>query len=132
MARPAKTGLDYFPHDVGLSSADNIEAIEELYGNDGYAVYLKLLERIYKNGGKFFIADDETAQRLYRKFRLKSQEILIKIINSMVKVGLFDKKAWEESKMLTSSRIRRTLKTVVVKRVKAKENYRKKVSASET
>lgn len=130
MARPQKKGLDYFPHDVGLSGSDNIEAIESLYGNDGYSVYLKLLEKIYQNGGKVFINDDETVQRYASKFNLKSPEILIKIINSMVKVQLFEKKAWNDAKMLTSSRVRKTLKAVVNKRVRSKENYKNRVSAS--
>lgn len=132
MARPKKTGLSYFPHDVGLSGADNIEAIEAIYGNDGYAVYLKLLEKIYENGGKIFINDEETVHRLSRKFNLKNTNVLIKIINSMVKVQLFEKKAWEDAKMLTSSRIRETLKTVVNKRVRAKKQYQEKVSVAET
>lgn len=115
-----------------MSAADNIEAIESLYGNDGYAIYLKLLEKIYQNGGKLFINDEETVQRLSRKFNLKSQDVLVKIINSMVKVHLFEEKAWKEAKMLTSSRVRKTLKTVVIKRLRAKKAYKEIVSAAET
>lgn len=50
MARPRKVGLDYFSHDVTLSSDDKIEAIEAAFGSDGYAFYLKCLERIYRDG----------------------------------------------------------------------------------
>lgn len=52
MARPIKEGLDYFPHDTDASTQDDkIETLEASYGNDGYATYFKLLERIYRNGG---------------------------------------------------------------------------------
>lgn len=132
MARPLKKGLDYFSHDTNLSGSDNIEAIEAVYGNNGYAVYLKLLEKIYANGGKFFISDTETEKRLAEKFHLESPEILIKIINSMAFLELFDKKIWDNAKMLTSSRVKRTLKSVVNHRLRAKKSYSKKVSEAET
>lgn len=50
LARPRKTGLDYFSHDVDLSSDDKIEAMEGKYGPTGYAFYCKTLERIYRHG----------------------------------------------------------------------------------
>lgn len=50
MARPRKIGLDYFPHDVDLSSDDKIGALEGKFGLLGYAFYLKTLEQIYRQG----------------------------------------------------------------------------------
>lgn len=49
MARPRKVGLDYFSHDVDLSSDDKVEAMEAKFGPIGYAFYLKSLERIYRH-----------------------------------------------------------------------------------
>lgn len=132
MARPLKKGLTYFPHDVDMSASDNMEALEEMYGNNGYAVYNKLLEKIYSDGGKFFISDQETEIRLAKRFHLNSREILIKIINSSAILGLFDKKLWESAKMLSSPRICRTVKTIMKSRVRAKTSYLKKVSTIET
>ena len=50
MARPLKTGLEYFSHDVTLSSDDKMQFIEAKHGIIGYGVFCKLLEKIYKNG----------------------------------------------------------------------------------
>jgi hypothetical protein len=47
MARPKKEGMDYFPHDTDAVNDEKIEALRLLYGNDGYAFYFILLERIY-------------------------------------------------------------------------------------
>ena len=49
MARPPKEGLDYFPHDTDAVNDEKIEALRALYGNDGYAFFFILLERIYRS-----------------------------------------------------------------------------------
>ena len=48
MARPIKTGLSYFPHDVDALSDEKIQSLKVLYRNDGYAFYFIILERIYR------------------------------------------------------------------------------------
>jgi hypothetical protein len=50
MARPKKTGLDYFPFDVDFFSDKKIKRLRASYGNDGVAVYLYLLCEIYRSG----------------------------------------------------------------------------------
>jgi hypothetical protein len=51
MAMPLKAGIDYFPHDTDAINDEKIEAMRAEYGNDGYAFYFILLERIYKKNG---------------------------------------------------------------------------------
>ena len=48
MARPLKTGLDYFPLDVSFD--DNIELLEAEEGLEGFAILIKLWQKIYSNG----------------------------------------------------------------------------------
>lgn len=50
MARPKKTGLDYFPFDVDFFSDKKIKRLRASYGNDGVVVYQYLLCEIYRNG----------------------------------------------------------------------------------
>lgn len=52
MARPLKLGLDYFPHDTDAWNDDKIEAMRVNFGNDGYAFYFIILERIYSQRSK--------------------------------------------------------------------------------
>ena len=47
MARPQKEGMDYYPHDIDAANDEKIEALRAIYGNNGYAFYFILLERIY-------------------------------------------------------------------------------------
>lgn len=50
MARPKKTGLDYFPFDVDFFSDKKIKRLRASYGVNGVTVYLYLLCEIYRNG----------------------------------------------------------------------------------
>lgn len=50
MARPRKTGLDYFPMDVDFFSDDRIFELTQTYGPKGHAVYLALLTEVYREG----------------------------------------------------------------------------------
>ncbi len=57
MARPKKTGLDYFPFDVDFFSDKKIKRLRASYGNDGVAVYIYLLCEIYRCG--YYVEFDE-------------------------------------------------------------------------
>lgn len=128
MARHKKTGLDYFPHDVDLSSDEKIEALEALYKNDGYAVYNKLLERIYRQAGELDISDAETRQILAIKFHVDI-ELFDKIIATCLKQKLFDRKIFESKKILTSAGIKKRVKPVLKKRQTERDKYKNKSAA---
>ena len=75
MARPIKDGMDYFPHDTDASNDEKVEALRSLYGNDGYAFYFILLERIYRtNEAELDVSDAETIQILARKVSVTTEK----------------------------------------------------------
>jgi len=132
MARPKKTGLDYFPHDSDASSDEKMEPLEALFGNDGYAVYFKLLERIYRAGGALDMASPDMMVTLAKKCNLahdrhRFEQIFFKCLS----LGLFDVKIFDQKKLLTSTGIKKRVKAVMGKRLK---NRTKKdvVSEAET
>ena len=49
MARPRKTGLDYFPHDVDVTTDPKIEPAIMRYGAAAYAFYFVHLEYCYRS-----------------------------------------------------------------------------------
>ncbi len=57
MARRGKQGLDYFPLDVVID--DKVELLEAEHGLSGFAIYIKLLQKIYSQGYYLFIGEDE-------------------------------------------------------------------------
>jgi hypothetical protein len=123
MARPRKEGMDYFPHDTDAVSDEKIEALRLLYGNDGYAFYFILLERIYRTSNfELDISDAETIQILARKVAV-TEEKFNQMLETALKRGLFDKTAYHERGVLTSEGIKKRANVVVEKRLKMREKY---------
>ena len=135
MARPPKDGMDYFPHDTDASNDEKVEALRVLYGNDGYAFYFILLERIYRtNEAELDVSDAETIQILARKVAVTAEKFL-QILETALKWKCFDRKDYEERGVLTSNGIKKRASVVVEKRVNMREKYQKKkeeVSDAET
>ena len=53
MARPQKTGLDYFPLDVELD--DKFEIIKSEFGVEGFGIIIKLFMKIYGQHGYYMV-----------------------------------------------------------------------------
>ena len=123
MARPKKEGMDYFPHDTDAVNDEKIEALRLLYGNDGYAFYFILLERIYRTKEfELDVSDAETIQILCRKVGV-NEEVFNQILKTALKRGCFDREDYEERKVLTSEGIKKRASVVVEKRVKMRDKY---------
>lgn len=138
MARPLKQGLDYFPHDVDASSDEKIEALRSVHGNDGYAFYFILLERIYRSENfEIRVSDAETREETFQILAKKvgvSLEKFKLILETAFRWGCFDKQIFDERGAITSRGILSRAQTVVEKREKQREQYHKKqiVSDAET
>lgn len=98
--RKIKQGLDYFMHDVDLSSDDKIELLEAECGLIGYAVFNKLLERIYRNG--YYLEADERFLKVFCMRIGININDCINIINVCINEKIFNKKLYDEHKILTS------------------------------
>lgn len=98
MARPNKSGLDYFPLDVHVD--DKIELVEAKHGLVGFGVIIKLFQNIYKNG--YYIEVSEDRLLLLSKHIGVDNNVLIDIINDGMKWKLFDQNLFEKHSILTS------------------------------
>ena len=100
MARPQKEGMDYFPHDTDAVNDEKIEALRALYGNDGYAFYFIMLERIYRTADfEINVSDAETQKETFQILAKKvgvSTEIFEQMLNAALKWGCFSKKDYEK------------------------------------
>ena len=89
MARPKKTGLDYFPLDVDFFTNKKIKILRAKYGIDGIAVFMFLLCEIYKNG-YFIIWDDDykavLADELHLTEEFVEQVILLLVDKSVMTI----------------------------------------------
>lgn len=93
MGRPSRNTVDYFPHFI--SDGKKMFFIEKKYGNDGYATWFKILEKLASTENHFLdLNSEEEVMYLSAKCCI-SEDILLGIITDLSKVGAFDKMLWE-------------------------------------
>jgi len=100
VARPIKEGVEYFPLDIDMDSDDKIYMIEAEHGLEGFAILIKLLMEIYRNG--YYYQWDERTQLVFsgkRKIELKK---VLSVVESAVKCGFFSDVLFEKYGILTS------------------------------
>lgn len=93
MARPERNTVDYFPHFI--SDGKKMFFIEKKYGNDGYATWFKILEKLARTENHYLnLNEDEELLFLSAKCNIDEHQLL-KIINDLSRIGAFDKKLWD-------------------------------------
>lgn len=108
MARPIKTGLDYFSLDV--NSDDKIELLEAEHGLEGYAILIKLWQKIYKEG--YYIEWNEDSSMLFAR-KINTEIIKVNsVLNACFKRNLFNEKLYKKYNILTSRGIQKSFLTV--------------------
>lgn len=106
MARPNKTGLDYFPFDIDFFEDEKIIAISGEFGIKGEITAIKLLCAIYRNG-YFILWNDLLKYKLLRNLPGISPELIESIVNRLVLWEFFDKALFDSVKVLTSRGIQK-------------------------
>lgn len=117
-----KEGMDYFPHDTNSSSDEKIEALRGEFGNDGYAMYFILLERIYKTDTGSLNLNKTVIKKAIVKHIGVSEEVFNNILDFCFEIELFDKSTYENLGVLTSNGIKKRRDEVN----KQREKWRKR------
>ena len=113
MARPQKPGLDYFALDVQMDDAVNI--IEAEHGLAGFAIIIKLFQRIYNEG--YYYKWTEKEQILFSSRVSVDRNLVTTIVEDCIKWGIFNQELYENHTILTSRRIQNHYLTATYKRV---------------
>ena len=113
MARPQKSGLDYFALDVDMN--DEVELIEAEHGLKGFAILIKLFQKIYSEG--YYYPWEEKEQLLFSKRVSVDRNKVTSIVGDCIKWGIFSERMYEKYQILTSKRIQNQYFTAVYKRV---------------
>ncbi len=106
MARPTKTGLEYFPLDVDMDQDDKLFFIEAKHGLIGFAVVVRLLMLIYKDGYYKQYTKDKEAFMLAKRLSVEVN-VLNNIVNDCINEDIFNKKLFEQYGILTSRGIQK-------------------------
>lgn len=92
MARPKKQTVDYFPHMV--ASGKTMFILESQFGNDGYALWFKILELIGASDGHVYDCGNSSDwQFLIAKTNL-TEEKAKEILQLLAELGAIDKELW--------------------------------------
>jgi len=102
MARPERNNVDYFPFICKEGKA--MYYIEDKYGNDGFATWIKILRQLAVNN-YHYINLSEKVEIMFLSSKCKvSEETLISIINDLSELGEFNALLWVESKIIWSQK----------------------------
>ena len=115
MGRHVKVGLDYFFFDVYCD--DKLKLIEAEFGLKGFAVIVKLWQRIYAERGYYCEFDEEVALLFADSVRLSSSAVS-EIVRAAIKRGIFDGELYDKYKILTSHGIQKRYMDGTDKRVR--------------
>lgn len=123
--RPCKVGLDYFELDCLLD--DDIKLIQAEFGLKGFAVIVKLYQKIYGQRGYYCEFDRDTLLLFMSENGLASDsENLIKeIVAACIRRGIFSEKLFKKYGILTSSGVQKRYLNATSKRevVNLKKEY---------
>lgn len=108
MARPIKTGIDYFPFDVEFFSDDKIQLIESEFGMKGGYIAIRLLCKIYKEGYYYKWGTDECLL-FTRSLGVEgvSKNFVDEVISGLIRRCFFDKRCFDKFEILTSKGIQK-------------------------
>ncbi len=128
MARPIKTKIDYFPIDCCDDS--RMKLVELKHGLVAYAVYVKLLQKIYGNKGYYMNWDEDTMLLFSGEHNLSFEKVEV-MVADMLDRGIFHKGLFEKYGILTSSEIQEQYLFVIAKRKNKELDERFKLINSE-
>ena len=105
MARPRKVGLDYFPFEC--QSDERIRLIQAEYGLKGFAIVVKLLQKIYGEYGYYCEWDEERSLLFASENGSSSDDrnLIEQVLMACIRRFIFSKDMYDKYRILTSSEI---------------------------
>lgn len=94
MARPKKCTVDYFPHFV-TGNSRTVFILEQKYGNDGYALWFKLLELLASTDGHYVDLNDKTDLEFFAAKVKIDVDKALEIIDQLATLKAIDKQLWK-------------------------------------
>ncbi len=104
MARPQKQTVDYFPHDASACAGDTLTVLQSRFGNDGYAFWFKLLEKLAGTDGHCVDCSNPTKWQLFVAKMGVDEITTVEIMKVLVEMQAIDKDLWD-SKLIWCQRL---------------------------
>lgn len=125
MARPYKTGLDYFELDCNLD--EKIRLIQAEFGLKGFAVVVLLYKDIYAGQGYYMSWDDERLLLFMSENGVAGgdKNLITQVVEACIRRGIFSEELFRKYHILTSRGIQKRYFNAVARRenVETKKEY---------
>ncbi len=96
MARPQKETVDYFPHEAIASDGTTLTILQSKFGNDGYAFWFKLLERLCSSKGHYIDCRNIIRWEFLLAITNVSAETGTAILGLLAELEAIDSVLWDE------------------------------------
>lgn len=116
MARPTKRGLKFFSFDTDSFENDKIKILEAEFGNNGSHIFIRLLNKIYREGYFYQWGKDQCLLLDRATGREYGTELIEKVVEACVDRKLFDKELYDKFGILTSPEIQYRYTVGITKR----------------
>jgi hypothetical protein len=94
MARPVKVTVDYFPHTT--AHGDTVFILKSKWGNDGYAVWFQLLEKLGASDGHYIDCRRQVSLIRLAAYCGVTEEVLVEILNMLADLEAIDADLWQQ------------------------------------
>ncbi len=126
MARPTKTGLDYFELDCHMD--EKVKLIQAEFGLKGFAVVVKLYQKIYGGFGYYCEWSEDSLLLFMSENGVSSRDgknLIKEIISACIRRNIFSEKLFNKFGILTSEGVQRRYLNAVARRekVELKKEY---------
>ncbi|EDS72985.1 DnaD domain protein [Anaerofustis stercorihominis DSM 17244] len=115
-------GIKYFPLDVHLD--DEFDFIEADFGLKGFAIIVKLYQKIYGSGGYYCEWDSDVAKLFAKRVGLAGGSVVSEIIEQCLRRGIFSAELYEKYGILTSRGIQKRYFKIVKRRTSVEVDSR--------
>jgi len=95
MARTQKDVVSYFPHDANASTGDTLTVLQGRHGNNGYAFWFKLLEKLASADGHSLNVSNPIKWQLFVAKMGVDEITTVEIMNLLVEMQAIDKDLWD-------------------------------------
>lgn len=107
---------------------ERLEALQRRFGNDGYAIFFKLLELQTEAQGKPVDLREDWRREILISKCYVTEERFLEIVSYAAKIGLFKTDEWETARLIFSDNLANHLNKTITKR--ESDRSRKKTSST--
>ncbi len=94
MSRKKRDVVDYFPHYTNACNGDTLTVLQSRYGNDGYAFWFKLLEKLAGTEGHCLDLSNPIKWQVFVAKMGISEITTVEMLNLLVEMQAIDKELW--------------------------------------